>query len=141
MRSEKRSRLAVSSRMTAHGHLRRRWAALAVSVIAASTTCAGDEPAPREAFITNQSGQSLSIVDLATFKVTDEIKIGGRPAGIALSSDGKLAFVTAPEGNELVIVDAITRQIIKRVMMSGGPLGIATHPSTGMVYVADLYAH
>ena len=86
--------------MTARGQLRSRYAALAVFVIAASTTCAGNEPAPREAFITNQPGQSLSIVDLATFKVVDEIKIGGKPAGIAFSSDGKRAFVTAPEGNE-----------------------------------------
>ncbi|MEE8253668.1 MAG: YncE family protein, partial [Hyphomicrobium sp.] len=111
--------------MTARGQLRSRYAALAVFVIAASTTCAGDEPAPREAFITNQSGQSLSIIDLATFKVVDEIKIGGKPAGIALSSDGKRAFVTAPEGNELVIVDVISRRVAKRITMSGGPLGIA----------------
>ena len=37
-----------------------------------------------EALTTNQPADSLSFVDLATMKAVAEIKIGGKPAGIAL---------------------------------------------------------
>ncbi len=59
-----------------------------------------------EALTTNQPADSLSFVDLATMKAVAEIKIGGKPAGIALSPDGAKAYVTAPDSKELVEVDA-----------------------------------
>ena len=94
-----------------------------------------------EAFITDQTGDSLSIVELGTLKATDTIAIGGKPAGIAMSADGSRAFVTAPEGKELVVVDAAKRQIVKRIKVGAGPLGVAAHPTNGRVYVADWYKH
>ena len=94
-----------------------------------------------EALITNQPADSLSIVDLATMKSVAEIKIGGKPAGIALSPDKATAYVTAPDGQELIEVDATQRVIRRRLKLGGGPLGIAAHPTLPEVYVADWYAH
>ena len=45
-----------------------------------------------EALITNQNGDSLSFLDLSEMKVSTEIKIGGKPAGIALSADKSKAY-------------------------------------------------
>ena len=94
-----------------------------------------------EAIVTNQPADSLSFVDLDQMKSVAEIKIGGKPAGIALSPDKSLAYVTAPEGNELIEVDATSRTVKRRLAMKGGPLGIAVHPTRAEIYVADWYEH
>ena len=72
---------------------------------------AGSAARCSEALTTNQPADSLSFVDLATMKAVAEIKIGGKPAGIALSPDGAKAYVTAPDSKELVEVDAASRTV------------------------------
>ncbi len=98
-------------------------------------------PVAREAFVTNQLGDSLSIVDIAAGKAVAEIKIGGKPAGIALSPDGSRAYLAAPEGKEVVVVDTAARAVVARWAAGQGPLGIAVNPKSGLVYVADWYEH
>ena len=52
------------------------------------------EPASvSEAFVTNQTGNSLTVVSLGDMKPVAEIAIGGKPAGIAMSADGKFAYL------------------------------------------------
>src|SRR5690242_6681661 len=94
-----------------------------------------------EAFVTNQNGDSLSIVGLADMKSQAEIHIGGKPAGIAMSPDGRFAYLTSPESKELVVVYAVARQVAKRFKVGEAPLGVAAHPTNGRVYVADWYTH
>ena len=102
---------------------------------------AGEPASVSEAFVTNQTDDLLSIVELGDLKVAETLKIGGKPAGIAMSADGKLAFLTSPEGKEVVVVDAVARKIVRRIKIGEGPLGIAAHPSNGRIYVADWYTH
>ena len=94
-----------------------------------------------EAFVTNQTGDSLSVVSLSDMKSVAEIAIGGKPAGIAMSPDGKLAYVTSPESKEVVVVDALARKVANRFKVGEAPLGIAAHPTNGRVYVADWFTH
>jgi YVTN family beta-propeller protein len=94
-----------------------------------------------EALTTDQPADSLSFVDLATMKEVATIKIGGKPAGIALSPDKKKAYITAPDSRELVEVDAPSRTVTRRLTLGGGPLGIAANPNLPEVYVADWYSH
>ena len=109
---------------------------LALLVCAGVVTQAGEPASVSEAFVTNQTDDSLSIVELGDLKVAETLKIGGKPAGIAVSADGKLAFLTSPEGKEVVVVDAVARKIVQRIKIGEGPLGIAAHPSNGRIYVA-----
>ncbi len=94
-----------------------------------------------EALTTNQLSDSLSIVDTDTMKAIAEVKLSGKPAGIALSPDRRFAFVTAPEGKELIEVDVVARAVSRRLKMGAGPLGIAAHPARAEIYVADWYDH
>lgn len=94
-----------------------------------------------EAITTNQPADSLSVVDTETLKVLAEIKLSGKPAGIALSPGNKIAYVTAPDGKTLFAVDLDTRKVTQRIQVGSGPLGVAAHPTKPEVYVADWYAH
>lgn len=98
------------------------------------------EPA-REAFVTNQPGDSVTVVDLTTLSAVGEIKVPGRPAGVAVSPDKQWVYVTAPEGKALYVIDARKRTVLKRIEIGEGPLGVVSHPDNGMVFVADWYRH
>ena len=109
---------------------------LVLAALAASLTCLGSASA-EEAFVTNQLSDDLMVVDLATARAVATIPIGGKPAGIAVSADGRFAYVTSPDAKAVTVVDAATRQVAGRDEVGGGPLGIAVAPDGRAVYVPD----
>lgn len=94
-----------------------------------------------EALVTNQTGDTLSVVRLADMTQVAEIAIGGKPAGVAMSPDGLTAYVTSPEGRMLNVIDVAARTVVARLEAGSGPLGVAVNPVSGAVYVADWYRH
>ena len=108
---------------------------LALGISGAGVAVAG------EAIVTNQPGDSLSVVDTATMNVLATIALSGKPAGIALSPGNRIAYVTAPDGKTLFAVDLDNRVVTQRLQVGSGPLGIAAHPVKSEIYVADWYAH
>ena len=129
-------------------------AALDVLMVAVPTPARAMEPV--EALVTSQSADTVSVVRLADLKVVGEIAVDGKPAGIALSPDRKLAYVTSPEGKVVTVIDAgartivsgrdsdtmpDARTIVRRFAAGSGPLGIAVDPRNGRIYVADWYEH
>lgn len=101
------------------------------------------------AYTTNQNSETLSIVaisdevsdDRRAMRVLAEVKVPGKPAGIALSPDRNTIYVTAPEAKELDVIDAVSRAVKKRIAVGEGPLGVAVNPVNGDVLVADWYQH
>ncbi len=89
----------------------------------------------REAVLPSQTADTLSIVDLATNKVSVNISIGGAPVGIALSPDRRFAYITSPESKEFLVFDLDARVVIKDVPVGPSPVGIAVNPATGVIYV------
>lgn len=89
--------------------------------------------------MTNQNSDDVSMVDLATGATHALLPVGGKPAGIALSPDGRRAYVTSPEGAYVSVIDMERRRAESRITLSGGPLGIAVNPVMGTIYVADWY--
>ena len=50
----------------------------------------------REIFVTDEKGNSVTVVDGGTLKVTATVPVGNRPRGIVISPDGKFLYVCAP---------------------------------------------
>jgi len=109
------------------------------SRLALSVLLLGSPAAADEAFIPNQSGDDLSIIDLASMKEAARLPLGGKPAGVALSQDGAKAYVTSPEGHYVSVIDAAARKLEKRIAVSGAPLGVSVAPNGRRIYVADMY--
>ena len=68
-----------------------------------------------EAFVTNQLSENLTVVDLTSLQPVATIAIGGKPAGITITPDGRFAYVTSPDAKALTVIDAATRRIIGRI--------------------------
>ena len=98
------SRSGASDEMSqTPGPARRLVIAALVTALMQITQAAGAAADPvkaREAFVTNQTGDSLSVVDLAAEKAAPAIHIGGKPAGVAMSPDGRFAYLTSPDSKE-----------------------------------------
>jgi YVTN family beta-propeller protein len=86
-------------------------------------------------YVGNSRGDDISIVDLASFKVVGDIKLGDRIHGVAIQPDGKRLFVTVESDHTLRIVDTATQETVGTVKVSGRPNQIAVTPDGKYVAV------
>jgi YVTN family beta-propeller protein len=92
-----------------------------------------------EAFITDQTGDEVSVLDLGSKQVVARIPVLGKPAGIAMARDGRTAYVTSTEGKYVSVIDTASRNIVSKIAIPDTPLGIAADPAGRFIYVAGFY--
>ncbi|UMA64740.1 PQQ-binding-like beta-propeller repeat protein [Roseivivax marinus] len=90
------------------------------------------------AYITNQNGDSLSVLDLTTRTEVLRFDLPGQPAGIAAGPDGRL-YTVSPDSKTVRRLDPETGDALAEVRLDGGPTGIAYDASRGQVFVSDWY--
>jgi YVTN family beta-propeller protein len=79
-------------------------------------------------YVGNSQGDDISIVDVASWKVIGNIKLGDRIHGVAVQPDGQRLFVTVESDNTLRIIDTTTRKNVGTVKVSGRPNQLAVTP-------------
>lgn len=86
----------------------------------------------------NQTAGSVSLVDPRRGRVLDECKTGDRPAGVAITPDGKIAVVTHWYGYDLVILDVESERLVQRARVEVGPepRGVVLTPDGRFAYTA-----
>ena len=63
------------------------------------------------AFVSNEKGNSISVIDTATLEVRKTVKVGQRPRGIALSKDDSELFVCLGDDDTIQIIDTKTMTV------------------------------
>jgi YVTN family beta-propeller protein len=86
-------------------------------------------------YVGNSRGDDISIIDMASLKVTGEIKAGERVHGVCVQADGKRLFATVETDHTLRIIDTATRQTIATVRVTGRPNQCAVTPDGKYVAV------
>jgi YVTN family beta-propeller protein len=86
-------------------------------------------------YVGNSRGDDISVVDLTSFKVVGDIKLGERIHGVAVQPDGKRLFVTVESDHTLRIIDTATQQSVGTVKVSGRPNQVAVTPDGKYVVV------
>jgi len=86
----------------------------------------------------NRTSNSVSLVKLAIGKVVAEAAVGKRPAGIALTPDGKHVLVSGSYSGDLTVIAIDGDKLTKsgRVPLGFEPNGIAVAPDGKVAYVA-----
>ena len=72
-------------------------------------------PDGSRAFVTNETGSSVSVLDAKAHSKLFDIPLTGqdvRPMGVAVSADGKRAYVTTGRGGTLVAFDTSTGKLL-----------------------------
>jgi YVTN family beta-propeller protein len=94
-------------------------------------------PNGREVWSAHSRDGGVSVIDVASKKVTQTIALGTKRSNrIKLTPDGKYALVSDIEAGELVIVDAPARKEFKRVALGKSPEGILIAPDGTRAFVA-----
>ena len=94
-------------------------------------------PDGRQLWAANAQDGTISILDVATRKVTETLSANVRGANrLKFTPDGKLVFVSSLGSSELAIFDAAKRSEVKRVKLGRGAAGILMQPDGARAYVA-----
>ena len=94
-------------------------------------------PDGREVWAANSGDGSVSIIDVATKKVTATLNPETNHSNrLKFTPDGKLVLISDDGGNGLVLVDAATREVRKRLKVGQGPEGTLVQPDGAKAYVA-----
>jgi YVTN family beta-propeller protein len=70
-------------------------------------------------YVTNSGGDDVTVVDMGTLKVVDDIKVGDHVHGVALQADGRRLFVTVESDNTLRVIDTTTDKMIATIKLTG----------------------
>jgi YVTN family beta-propeller protein len=97
-------------------------------------------PDGKKIYVVNAGSNTVSVVDVATFAVTNTITLppGGNPYGIAVTSDGKRAYVAnnVMQGT-LVAIDTATNAIAGTAIVGNNPVHVVINPDDTLAYVAN----
>ena len=68
-------------------------------------------------------------LDASTYEVTNIIKVGARPWGIAISPDGKYLFSANGPSDDVSVVDLANAKEVARIRAGQSPWGIVVVPN------------
>jgi YVTN family beta-propeller protein len=112
------------------------WSAFGALLISAVVWGAESSAVPDfKLYVGNSRGDDISVIDMASLKVTGDIKAGERVHGVCLEADGKRLFVTVETDHTLRIIDTATQQTIGTVKVTGRPNQCAATPDGKYVAV------
>jgi YVTN family beta-propeller protein len=86
-------------------------------------------------YVGNSRGDDISVVDLASLKVTGTIQAGERVHGVCVQADGKHLFATVETDHTLRIVDTASQQTVATIKLPGRPNQCAVTPDGKYVAV------
>jgi PQQ-dependent catabolism-associated beta-propeller protein len=112
-----------------------RWTAMVLAL-----ACAGGVIGRAEAleiFVSNEKGNSISIIDGETLELIETVPVGNRPRGIALSSDGRYLYICASDDNTIQMMDTETREILHHLPSGPDPELLVVSPDDALIYVAN----
>lgn len=87
------------------------------------------------AYVTNVSGNNVSVVNAATNTLSQLISVPGSPTGIAVSPGGDLVYVASQANNTVSIISAASRSVIAKVTVSASPTRLEVSPGGEELYV------
>ena len=89
------------------------------------------------AYVTNFTGGSASVIDVATATVTATIPLAGcGPIDIAILPSGARVYVACASVGELRVIDTATNTVVTTVATGSGVTNLAVNPAGTSVYVS-----
>jgi YVTN family beta-propeller protein len=84
-------------------------------------------------YVSNRGEGSISLIDLATRKVTKkwELPGGGSPDMGGVSSDGKVLWLAGRYNSEVYAIDTDNGKLLARIPVGKGPHGLCVYPQPG----------
>ncbi len=109
------------------------------TVVRVGDGCEGFDVSPdgKEIWVANAHDGTVSIIDVATKKVTQTLAadVGGANR-LKFTPDGKLVLISSLRGPDVTVIDSATRKTVKRIPVGRGAAGIQMQPDGSRAFVA-----
>lgn len=79
-------------------------------------------------YVDNSAGNDITVIDLKSMKMVDDIKVGQKVHGLAVQGDGRRLFATVESDNTLREIDTATDKIVATIQLTGSPNQCAVTP-------------
>jgi YVTN family beta-propeller protein len=86
-------------------------------------------------YVDNSEGDDVSVIDLNTLNIVDDIRLAANVHGLAIQADGRRLFATIESDNTLRVVDTTTNKGIATIKLTGRPNQCAVTPDGRYVAV------
>ena len=84
-------------------------------------------------YVSNRGEGSVSVIDLATRKVTEKWRLpgGGSPDMGGVSTDGRVLWLSGRYNKEVYAIDTQSGSLLARIKVGKGPHGLCVYPQPG----------
>lgn len=72
-------------------------------------------------YVANSQGDDIHVIDLASQKVLNVLKVGEIVHGVCAQGDGRRAFATIESNNKLKVIDTVAETVIDTIDLPGRP--------------------
>ena len=72
-------------------------------------------------YVANSRGDEVTVIDLGTMKVVDDIKVGNHVHGLAIQANGRRLFATVETEHTLKFIDTGSDKVTAAVQLTGKP--------------------
>jgi YVTN family beta-propeller protein len=117
-----------------HNTFNRRFEIAFLLIMAASTSYAAGRGITK-LYVSNSEGDDITVIDLATYTVIDDIRVGEQVHGLCTPSDGRRLFTTIESENSLKVIDTTTDKVVDTIALTGRPNQCASTPNGRYVCV------
>jgi len=111
-------------------------AAFLAGVTAASLSIA-DPALANKAFVSNEKGNTVSVIDTGTWEAVEEFPVGNRPRGIGMSPDGKHLYVCASDDDTIQVFDTSNDEFLWSLPSGPDPELFVLSPDGSKLYVSN----
>src|SRR5947209_6605517 len=89
------------------------------------------------AYVSNEKGNTVSVIDTNKWEVVRTIKVGQRPRGIEFTRDQKYVLVAVGDDDTIQMIDTATHQIIDTLPSGPDPESFVQDAAGKLLYVAN----
>lgn len=90
-----------------------------------------------EIWVTNETDNTISVIDTDTLEVTRTIPTGERPRGITFAHDGSVAYVCASDSDTVQVIDPVTGTVLHNLPSGEDPEQFVLAPDGKHLYIAN----
>lgn len=111
--------------------------AFVYSIHTATTTFRVRGPVTHHVFVTEFSGNQLTVIDPSSNEVLNNVNVGKNPIGVAFDSIDNTIFVANSGSNTVSVIDGSSFTVVQAINVGSTPTGVAYDPSNDMIYVTN----
>ncbi len=89
------------------------------------------------AYITNQSSNTVSVIDTSANTVSTTITVGNSPTGAAVTPNGSKAYIANRTDGTVSVINTVNNTVSKTITVGTSPAGVAITPDGTKAYITN----